>query len=125
MTLDFSSDQIKKEVESILSGVNINPNILVASDAPPLPLFEIEIFIYPIDKGFAASCQGRLFESVKLDRFNMDPNMAFQAITWEKQNLVISPKSLFQEQLTNIAKEITSSFAERYRIYEQLRKNAN
>lgn len=121
-TLDVSETQIQKEVESIFSLANIKPQTLVASGQPPLPTFEIEVFVYPIERGYVAFCEGRLFESVTLDRFKMDPNMAFQAITWEKQQLIVSPKAQFAEQLTKTVQDIATAFAERFQAYERYKK---
>ena len=120
--LDISEAQIQKEVEEIFAQANIRPQTLALAGRPPLPTFEIEIFLYPIEKGYVACCEGRLFESVTLERFKMDPNMAFQAITWEKQNLIVSPKTQITEQLTKTVQGIASAFAERFQAYERLKK---
>lgn len=122
--LEISEGQIQKTVEDIFSLAGIKPQTLVQEGRPPLPTFQIEIFVYPIERGYVAACQGRLFESVTLDRFKMDPNMAFQAITWEKQHLIVGPKAQFPEQLTKIVEDVANSFADRYQIYEKLKKNS-
>lgn len=121
--LGINDIQIKKEIENIFTLANIKPQILAIAGKPPLPAFEIEIFIYPIEKGYVACCSGRLFESVILERFKMDTNMAFQAITWEKQNLIVSPKEQFDAQLTKTIQDIAKTFAERYQAYEKIKKN--
>lgn len=121
--LDITEAQLQKEVEAIFAQANIRPQTLSTQGKPPLPAFEIELFVYPIERGYVACCQGRLFESVTLDRFKMDPNMAFQAITWEKQHLIVTPKAQFQEQVIKIVQDITSVFAERYQAYERLKKS--
>jgi hypothetical protein len=121
-TLDISQLQLQKEVEAIFEQANIRPLTLAYEGRPPLPAFEIEIFLYPIEKGYAASCEGRLFESVSLDRFKMDPNMAFQAITWEKQALIVGPKTGFAAQLTKTIQEIAGAFIERFQAYERMKK---
>jgi hypothetical protein len=123
--LDISEDQIRKEAELIFNNANIKPQTLATEGKPPLPVFEIEIFVYPIERGYAACCNGRLFESVILERFKMDPNMAFQAITWEKQHLIVSPKALFAEQLTKTVQDIVTSFTVQFQAYERLKKSAN
>lgn len=120
--LDITEHQIQQEIEKLFSQVHIQPQTLTLMGRPPLPAFEVEIFVYPIEKGYTAFCQGRLFESVILERFKMDPNMAFQAITWEKQQLIISPKFQFAEQLLNTVREITTTFTERYQVYERMKK---
>ncbi len=114
--LNITSAELQKEVEEIFASVQIKAKTLIEADKPPLPAFEIEIFIYPIDKqGFVAFCEGRLFESVILHRFQMDPNMAFQAITWEKQILLITPTIELKNKITNSVRDIANVFAERYR----------
>ncbi len=119
--LDVTNEQLQKEVEAIFQQGNIKPVIMTAQGRPPLPAFELEVFVYPIEKGYAACCDGRLFESVTLDRFKMDPNMAFQAITWEKQTLIVGPKSTFADQLKQNIQAIAAAFVERYQAYEKLK----
>lgn len=119
--LDQIQGQLQKEVEAIFAQANIKPVSLVSQGNPPLPAFEIEIFVYPIEKGYAACCDGRLFESVTLDRFKMDPNMAFQAITWEKQTLIVGPKSTFADQLSKNVQAIAAAFVERFQAYERIK----
>lgn len=122
--LDVTEAQLQKQVESIFGTANIKPLTLAAEDKPPLPAFQIEIFIYPIDRGYAAFLDGRLFESVVLDRFKMDSNMAFQAITWEKQSLIVSPKAKFAEQLTKAVQDVAGSFVTRYQTFEKLKQSS-
>lgn len=121
--LDITEQQIQKEVASIFTNFSISPNILIPEWKPPLPIFQIEILLYPIEKGYVACCEGRLFESVNLERFKLDPNMAFQAITWEKQTLIVGPKKQFSEQLMNSVREIAEDFGDRFRAYETIKKS--
>ncbi len=120
--LDVTEDQLKKLVEEIFKGVNINPVTLAAAGQPPLPAFQIQVLAYPIDKGYVAACEGRLFESVTLQRFILDPAMAFQAITWEKKSLQVGPTSKIAEQIQNSVAEIAQSFAERFDAYERRKR---
>ena len=120
--LNISREQLQKEVEEIFKMGNLTPLLTSAVGNPPLPAFEIEIFVYPIDKGYAAFCDGRLFESVTLERFKMDPNMAFQAITWEKQALIVGPKTTFPDQLSKTVQGIAAAFIERFQAYEKIKR---
>lgn len=120
-SLDIGEKDLQKQVETTFGESNIKPLTLAAAGRPPLPAFEIEIFVYPIERGYTAFLDGRLFESVFLERFKMDPNMAFQAITWEKQSLIVSPKDSFAEQLVKSVQEITDAFVARYLAYEKLK----
>lgn len=120
--LNVTEEEIRKDVELIFNQNNIKPQILVLSGSAPLPVFQVELFVYPIERGYVAYCSGRLFESVVLDRFKMDPSMAFQAITWEKQHLIVSPKDQFIDQLTKTVQDIAETFGERYQAYEKIKK---
>ena len=62
--LDISEKELQKEVQSIFADAAIKPLTMAAVGKPPLPAFEIEVFVYPIEKGYAAFVEGRLFESV-------------------------------------------------------------
>ncbi len=122
LTLDFNSDSIKKLIEEIFAKVDINPVSKVAASQPALPSFEVEILIYPIERGFVASISGNLFESVTLERVKLDEDMTFQAITWAKQTLIVGPKNKFNDQLINAVTDIATSFADRFETYEKLRR---
>ncbi|MDP1880728.1 MAG: hypothetical protein Q8K60_07295 [Parachlamydiaceae bacterium] len=121
-TLNISDANIKKDVEKIFSGAGIIPQTKSYKNQPPLPAFEIEILIYPVEKGYVCCCDGRLFESVTLSRFILDEGMAFEAITWEKRTLIVGPTNKFIDQLNANIKEIAEAFTERYIAYKKLSK---
>ncbi len=121
--IPISIAQIKKGVEEIFNIANIHPQILTFEGEPPVPVFEIKIFIYPIEGGYAIYCEGRLFESVILERFKMDNHMAFQAITWQKQTLIVSPKSQIAEQIQKNVQEVASTFTQRFQNYERIKNH--
>jgi hypothetical protein len=112
--INFNEEDIKKRVIAAFTKANLNPTPPSQANKPPLPDLQIELLIYPITKGLAAYCSGRLFESVTLERFSMPENVFFQAITWEKKNLLVSPTNLFNEQVFKSVDEITQAFIERY-----------
>lgn len=120
--LDFEipEDKIKSSIEFAFQASGIKTQTLAYEGRPPLPAFELEIFIYPIERGFVAFCEGRLFESVTLSRFRIDPGIAYQAITWEKQSLLVSPTAQFSAQLEKGVKEIAEAFAERFKAYSKI-----
>lgn len=121
LQLEFNSESIKKIVVNIFDKVDINPVSRVPANQPALPSFEVEILIYPIERGFVASVSGSLFESVTLERVKLDEDMVFQAITWAKETLIVGPKGKFNDQLFNAVSDIANSFADRYETYEKLR----
>jgi hypothetical protein len=123
VNLGVTDAQIKKVVEDVFKTVNINPQTMASPGQASLPAFEIEILAYPIEKGFAIAIDGKLFESVELERFQLDQNMAFQAITWEKKTLQVGPTFNITEQVLKSVQDIAGAFAERYKAYEDIKKN--
>lgn len=112
--IDTSSDTIRGIVEGVLNG----SNILILSDptsqAPPLPLFQLIVMIYPLEDQYIVYMEGRLFESVKLERTRLDADTIFQAITWEDQNLTRIPKKDFLITLNKQINTIVGNFVKRY-----------
>jgi len=120
--LEIDQQQLKAACESIFQQAGINPKILVAPDQPPLPFFEFQILIYPIKEGYVASCEGRLFESVGLKRIELDStNMAFQAVTWQKSTLIVSPTDKIHAQIKLNVENIAQTFAGVYQAFERNR----
>jgi hypothetical protein len=112
--LKINESEIQKIVENIFLSTGVTPTTLSTLDQPPLPFFQIQILLYPISRGYAASCNGRLFESVNLRRINFDPGMAFQAITWEKQSLIVAPTETMTSQLEAEVSNIGQAFISRF-----------
>lgn len=117
--------KLKYEATKLFTKFNINPQVLVQPGQPPLPFLQILILLYPIsDRGYAASCEGRLFESVNLQRFILEPTgMAFQAITWQKSSLIITPRENLYDQLQNNIEDIIQAFGERYQAFQNIKKD--
>lgn len=113
-TLSLTEDRLKQLVESSFSQRGISPVTLAAPDQPPLPFFHIQVLLYPISRGYVACCEGRLFESVALRRMTFDPGMAFQAITWEKDILLVSSNESIIAQIENAISQISQAFIERF-----------
>jgi hypothetical protein len=120
--LTLTEGQIQRIVETIFSSGGIVTQTLITPQQPPLPFFQIQILLYPINKGYVTCCDGRLFESVALKRIIFDPAMAFQAITWEKQTLLVAPTEAIIPQIEKSVAEIAQAFLERFQSYEQRRR---
>lgn len=119
-SLSVDEIQLKMVAESIFQKAGIRPTILVAPGQAPLPFFQFQILIYPIKEGYVASCEGRLFESVTLKRIELDStDMAFQAVTWQKSTLIVSPTNKFQAQLQLNVEDIANSFITVYQAFQK------
>ncbi len=123
-SLAIPEDKIKQTAETILKNAGIAPKTLTKPGQAPLPYFQVQILLYPIGKeGYVACCEGRLFESVSLQRITLDAkDMAYQAITWQKSSLIISPNSKINEQIQQHVEDIAKAFAERVQTFNDLKK---
>lgn len=116
---DLDSNHIKELIQNIFKKSTISPRN--TGDQPPYPYYHILIMIAPIQKGYAVYCSGRLFESVALDRSHLDKDVYYQAITWEKQALLVIPSDKLRDDVDKAVSDITNSFVERYRHFEDLK----
>lgn len=124
LKLDISAEEIQARVSSFFAQNRLSPVSLVQVGAPPLPMFQIKIFIYQFEKGAAAFCEVRLFESVNLNRFQLGTGMAFQAITWQRQSLVVAPSTRILEEINKRLSEMIQDFVTVYQTYEQRKQEA-
>lgn len=116
-----TDEMIKQAIEDQFHKVSISTSNLGASDQPPLPAFQIQLLVYPLDGGVAVSCSGRLFESVTLQRFNLEYGTFFQAITWEKTSLIVAPAQSATQQTMKAVDELVKAFTDRYKSYQEIK----
>ncbi len=121
VVLPINEAQIKSAIDEIFTKARLTPESNVEEGKPPLPFFHMLIMVYPLDKGYVAYCEGRLFEQVELQRVRLDEQTAMQAVTWESQNLIIASKDDVSSQIQKSVQEIATAFANRYRFYEDVR----
>jgi len=117
---EINEEKLKLECRDLFEKAGINPRIMIDKEGqPPLPFFQVQILIYPIKDGYVAACEGRLFESVVLKRIEMDTNMAFQGVTWQKSTLIVGPTGKFPDQLHSTVEDIVKSFADVYQAFSK------
>lgn len=90
--------------------------------ASSIPFFNLLLVIYPVDQGFVALVDGRLIESVDPKRVKLDRETQFQAITWEKKVLLVTPKEDFKTSIFKTIDDILNTFFERYDYFERLKE---
>lgn len=118
--IDINPMALKQQISGIFAKIGINPDAEALGPKPPLPFFHVLILAYPTDTKYVAYVSGRLFEEVKIDRLHFEPNGVWQAITWEKQDLVITSPSQFNDQLTKTVDSIGEAFIDRIRFFQEL-----
>jgi hypothetical protein len=120
--LAITEEMIRSRVADIFREGGIKPMAEEKAGQPPLPFFHILVMVYPIDKGYVCYTEGRLFEKVNLDRIVLDEQTALQGITWESQNLILSPQAELKEQVSESVDEIAKTFVDRFQFYEDIRR---
>jgi hypothetical protein len=113
---------IQRNVEDIFRTGRINPRAFTLPGQPPLPLFLIQILLHPIPEGVAAGCAISLFEAVDPQRVFLERDTAFQAITWQRAAMLISPKATSTEDITMKINEIAEEFVNIFNRYRILRR---
>lgn len=121
----FNEESIRAQVVEIFKKIDITSNFEFTAEKPPLPFFHLLIMVQPIEKGFVACCDGRLFEDVHLDRVVLDSRTAIQGITWEKQSLLVFPEKLIDDQIKTTVDDIATTFTTRFEAYEKLKNKRN
>lgn len=120
--LEIDEEQLLRDAKKIFAQADIDPIILQAPGQAPLPFFQVQVLLYPVERGYAASCEGRLFESVNMHRMMLDETgVVYQAITWQKSSLIVSPKEKIVERLKVDIEDIVQSFADRYVTFEKIK----
>lgn len=118
---DVDALEIKTRIQEIFSKAGINSAALHAPGEPSLPLYHVLIMLNQIEQYLIASCSCRLFESVNLKRVILEQGITFQAITWEKQDLISASKKDFYPLVEKTIEDFTNGFVERFQYFQNLR----
>jgi hypothetical protein len=114
VTLPFSESILKEKVVKLFQEAKIPVRLENGSESL-LPFFHLLLMINPIEKGFVAYCSGRLFENVQVSRINLPAGIIWQAITWEKQELILFGTTQLQEQVFSVVERVVNAFVTRYK----------
>lgn len=119
--LPVSKPNISNIILRGFSKAGIIPHAQATEDSPPLPMFHLIVFANSVEDAVVGFCAGRLFEAVELKRVNLEKGITFQAITWEKQDLIIASEEEFPVQLDKSVQEITQEFVTRFTYFQSLK----
>lgn len=118
---DIKEMAIKARVQEMFSKGGINPIALQEPGEPPLPLYHILIMISQSEQSLTACCACRLFEAISLKRVILEEGITFQAITWEKQDLISASIKEFPPLLDKTIDDFTTGFIERFQYFQNLK----
>lgn len=113
----ISSGMIKENINEIFRASGIIPTAESLNNGPPLPFFHLNIFLTQVDDSYVFFMAGRLFEEARIGRLNFRLPGTYQAITWERQELMVISSKLLDDQLLFTAREIAESFTQRVRYF--------
>lgn len=119
--LQTSEKALLTRVETIFTKGGIGINAEHPPGTPPLPLFHVLILFDKIEECLTASCACRLFEAVNIKRAVFDEDITFQAITWEKQDLISAAQADFYLLLDKTIDEFATEFVERFKYFQNLK----
>lgn len=119
--ISIDEEGLSQLVAEIFQGAGIVPESLASADSPPLPFFHILIFALPADNMNIAFVSGRLFEDALLARYGLEPIGTWQAISWEKQDLVVTSPLQFEDQLRKSVAGIAATFVNRVEVYAKIK----
>jgi hypothetical protein len=113
--------EIEKLIQDAFKKHEITSNTVSEGGTNQLPFFNLLLVVYPVESGYAALLDGRLFESIDPKRVKLDEQTQFQAITWEKKTLIVAPGTDFKTIVENTVLDIVGTFLERYDYFDKLK----
>lgn len=119
--LPVDKEKAEKIVEPIFKEGGLSPSFTFAQSGSPLPFFNFLIMVYPVPNGYVAYIEGRLFEEVEVSRVQLAKEIYWQAVTWEKQTLIVSAQGQFRFQLQSAIESIARDFVKRYQHFQSLK----
>lgn len=121
LELPFDAGQISHKIKEMFAKARLIPTSTAPLNEPTLPLYHVLIFVDKLDRAMVLYISCRLFEGVKLERLSLPKNFVFQAITWEKQNMVVAAPSDIPHQLESNLQEMTQGFLQLITHYNQIK----
>ena len=122
VNLGITSERLRARAEMKVREVGVDPLPKSSPRVSVLPFLHILVLIYPVEEGYAASCNVRLFENVELPRVSMKQAALWQAITWEQQTLLVFPEKVVGKRIEQSVTDILEAFTKRYAFYLRLQK---
>jgi hypothetical protein len=112
---------IKQAIMNLFYDNGIVPEALATANQPPLPFLHILILTSEVEKQTVAAVAARFFEKVSIDRFEFIPPGVWQAITWERQDLVIAPRVQLAGEVQRTAMGLATNFVDQINYFLELR----
>jgi hypothetical protein len=119
--IEVHENEIKARIQELFTKGNIKFVGLHEPGEPPLPFFHVLVMINSLDQFMTAYCGCRLFEAVDLKRVVLEQGITFQAVTWEKQDLILASKKDFLPLLNRTIDDLAGAFVNRFEYFQNLR----
>lgn len=122
-SIAINEASIRDKVLSLLSAAGLRPRTTLIANESPLPFLHILLMINPIERGYVVYFAARLFESVQVNRVHLKVDLTWQAITWEKQEILIFATEQLQTELFKTIDSVISSFTEKLKSYQNIQSS--
>ena len=116
--IPITEGMIRARVAEEFKKAQIQPLAVPVQGKPLLPFFHVLLMVYPIENGYVVFTEGRLIEEVQMKRVNLQDQAVMQAVTWESENLLLSPADKIVGEIDKAIDEIAKTFTDRYRFYQ-------
>ena len=112
-TFNLTEGEVINFIRKQFAGKNLVLN--ETRNQPETPFLRVIVLLQSIDdRGYAAAIRLSLFETVKIERAVLQEGMTFQAITWEREGLVVTPKDAAKDSIGKGLESLATDFVARY-----------
>ncbi len=118
--LPLSDKLLEKRVTDIFADAYLTPTPAPVTCEPPLPLYHVTIMAYPCDRRCVGVVTAQLYEVVQPQRIDQDLSGVWQAITWERQELVASSCEEFAQEIEATVTSMTQAFTWQYNRFNPI-----
>lgn len=124
-SLPLQENALANIVSARLKQAGLNPSDTILTNQLVTPFLHVLVLVQNIEKaGYAVSCHLSLFEVVKLERVTLTDEVSFQAITWDKETLLLVPVGQAVSLIEKAVGDLTDEFIKRFEFFEKLQKSA-
>jgi hypothetical protein len=124
-TLAINEKDIIDNIEKIFGANALTPHAMIQPGDPALPLYHVLIMYNKAEEYEFGLVNCRLFEPVNLKRVILEDGISFQAITWEKQELVAASDKDFKNIVISTVDELTNDFVTRFRYFQEIKARSS
>lgn len=110
----LSESLLERKITAIFQDGGVTPTANALPCEPPLPVYSVTVMAYPCERRCVGVITVQLYEVVQPQRIDEDLSGVWQAVTWERQQLVASSCDDFAQEVESTITNMTLAFVDRY-----------